>query len=110
MSEDNTVVRERLRTLIQAAEKDPNLHQELKTNMSAVLEKYGLQVNQVSNPQAMRSDDDGCADLTCFTSMCPATCYVTVCSPSAMDKELAASVINVGVIGAKAGGAAGGAP
>jgi len=93
MSDNLQQVRQRLRAAVQEAERNEEYHRQLKADLPAALKRFDLVVEHVSwgldDP-----DPPGCADGTCFTSMCPETCYVTICSPSGMQENPGEGVID----------------
>lgn len=73
----------RLVAVLRKAETDATFRDELRSDPSRALGRFNLDPAVVSGFAPGGADDDpGCADGTCWVSMCPDTCYVTVCTPS----------------------------
>lgn len=79
--------RERLAAMIARAELDPDgFGQELRDDPAAALQRAGFSDTEAQGLRSLdqRADDPaaalraGCADTTCYISICPSSCFVTI--------------------------------
>ena len=84
MSENLDQLRERARNLIIKVEQDEGLRSRIKDDPESVLTEHSLSVDDVrqlskSFAELRVSTELRCNDLTCWSSECPGSCYVTYC-------------------------------
>jgi hypothetical protein len=82
---DVAEVQRRLILAARYAEIDEDYRRLLQRDPTAALAHFKIRPFDVREVESIFEDDDeppGCADGTCWVSLCPETCYVTVCSPS----------------------------
>ena len=83
MAQDLRQIRVQLQRVISRAEIDERFRRRLIDDPAKVLEQHGLTDKAVDRASTafddIRAIMSGCNDLTCFSSGCPDSCYVTVC-------------------------------
>jgi len=85
---DPTDLRRRLEVAVQFAEVDEGYRTLLREDPVKAFARFQIEPVDLQFVSGLDiADDDGCADTTCWVSMCPETCYVTVCSPSGFDGD-----------------------
>ena len=77
------------------AERDREFRRVLQEDPETALARFGIVIGDLHRIGVDDPDppDPGCNDGTCFTSECPATCYVTVCGTSGFAIDPAEEIV-----------------
>jgi hypothetical protein len=81
MPNNTEEMRAKAYALVAQAEADPEFARRAKADPVAVLREVGLPEDSLHTREQQLELPPwwGCNDFTCWTSACPATCYVTFC-------------------------------
>ena len=90
---DVEAVRSTARSIVDRAKADPDFLQQLKDDPERVLVEAGLHERALADfmseqglepeVRGYRGDHEGgCNDLTCWITLCPASCAVSICNTS----------------------------